>query len=798
MHAITLALLFTPPMAASAQDPLATSLPRREGEVIVAGLADTVEIAHDGLGVPVIRGESFMDIVRGQGFVHAQERFFQMDLARRYAAGELAALVGPALVESDRRMRSRRLRLVAARILQRASDDEKNLLGAYVAGVNAGLNDLGAPPIEYSFLRATPKPWTAADSVLVILSLTDALHFNGAFEEALGVMAEALPAELVSFLTPSTTRFDSPLLTRSGEVGRNDYSPQPIPGPDVVNLRAPAGIAAASAWPPDLSRIVGDSFDFYSLAGSNNWAVAGSRSAHGGAMLANDPHLVLSVPGIWFRVELVTPDLHLTGVSLPGLPSIVAGSNGRLAWGLTNTTADFQDLIVIEISPDDPSLYRTPDGYEPFEEIEDEIAVAGGEPIRITLLKTRWGIVDRFDHHGRPVVLKWIGLEPEMFNLTLFEMRRAQTLEDGVRMMRSWHGPSQNVLLASDDGRIAWVVSGYLPKRRGFSGKFPVSWADGDVRWDGALDERDRPSMIDPPGGVLYTANNRTIERDDADRLANFWAPGVRAARIAEMLGGRDQLTEHDLFTMQLDTRVVLFDFHRDLAIKVIDESGDEALAEVRAILAGWNGRADTDQQALSVLERFRRTLRQFVFAPLVAPCRALSPGFTYRWLMDEEPLRRLLEERLMHMLSPRYAGWNDLVLDALRTSVRSLRAGFDGAIPPWGEINRARIEHPAASAAGPLARLLKMPRDPLPGHFYAVRVATPTFGASMRMVVSPGREDQGILHIPAGQSGHPLSPYFRNSHQSWLLGEPTPLRAGDLVSVFRLTPAKTGADPPG
>lgn len=766
-------------------DPLRDSLPVYAGEASVAGLSASVTIRRDTQAVPVIEGRNALDVMTAQGFAHAQERFFQMDLARRYAAGELAELVGPPMLATDRTMRPHRFRAVAAAVAAGLSPDDRAMLDAYVRGVNAYLSLAAAPPPEYALLNTNPQPWSAEDSVLVILSMYDALHREAAVERRLGVMQEALPAELVSFLTPDTTRDDSPLILEQD--GTNGYRPMPIPGPQVIDLRAEASPDAhAVAFADELVE------PMPLLAGSNNWAVAGSRTSDGRAIVANDPHLMLAAPVLWYRCELAWPGHRAVGVSLPGVPWIVIGCTEHLAWGVTNATADFQDWIIVEVDPNSASRYRTPEGWETFGELVETIRVRGGADETLTLRTTRWGVVQAEDHRDRPLVLKWTAHDPTMTNLGLMRMISARTLEEGLAVARDWRGPSQNVVMADTTGRIGWVVSGASPNRVGFSGKFPVSWADGTKGWGGELPEDIRPMVIDPPTGVVFTANNRTASLATSRRLSSMWAGPDRAHRIAALLAAGTFFTERDLLTMQLDTRVAPLEAYQALALRLLDGVEDTELAPARDAIAAWSGRAEVDQPGLPLLNAWQRRVRTRVLTPIVRDCIAIDPSFRYGWYLADEVVARILEERPMHLLAPGFESWDALLLTCLREAIADLKR----AQPPlpidatWGQVNRAAIRHPVAEAAPPFLRgMLGMPEDPLPGHPDAVRVATPNFGASMRMVVSPGHADDGYLQLPTGQSGHPLSPHFRDQHRAWLEGQPVPLRPGDIVHTFTLAP---------
>lgn len=755
------------------------SVAKTAGEITVPGLTGPVRIARDDIGVPEITGEELHDVVRAQGFVHGQERFLQMDLLRRVSSGRLAALVGARAVESDRAYRSMRCTAVADAVVRRQPDDIARLLEAYAEGVNAGLAALDGPPPEYSFMGVKPEPWLPRDTILTLLTMSDTLNWNKDIELRIQVMLAALPEDLVRFLLPEDTRFESPLLP-----GNDADAPKPaIPGSDVIDLRGQARFQT----PPGL-------VDVPPVAlGSNNWAIAGSRSAHGGAIVANDPHLEITVPGIWYRVELAWSGGRAMGLSLPGSPGVLIGSNGHLAWGFTNSQGDFQDWIVVEPDPDDARQYRTPDGPEPFTREVEVIEVAGGAPIEHALRMTRWGPIARVDHEGRGLVLRWTALDPEIVNMDILRMMVARTLEQGVEIARAWYGPSQNVVIADDGGRIAWAVSGYFPRRLGFDGEVPRSWAEEGVGWAGPMDESLRPVVVDPPEGILYTANNRTVDLAWARMLGNGWDIGARARRIAELLRTGDKLDEEDLLSIQLDTRVEIFDFYRDLAIEVTNSANDDPLmAEARVVLEAWNGRADLDQSAVRLLHVFRNKLHEEIMAPLLAPCLRVDPFFHFSWARVEESMRRLLEVRPQHLCPPGFQSWDAFIRETLASVLATLikETPMGRLDVPWGAVNRTLVRHPMAEEARLFASMLNMPSEPLPGHRYAVRVGLPRYGASARMVVSPGREERGVLHIPAGQSGHPLSPHYRDSHAAWLEGRPTSFRVGEAAEVLTLVPS--------
>ncbi|HVS04373.1 MAG TPA: penicillin acylase family protein [Thermoanaerobaculia bacterium] len=758
------------------------SLARTEGELALPGLAAPVRVSRDARGVPTVRGESLSDVVAALGFLYAQERFFQMDLARRYSAGELAALLGDGALAADRRLRPYRLRPAARRILGELPAEHRQLLAAYAAGVNAGLADLGARPPEYLLLRAAPEPWLAEDAVLAQLYFFLTLSVNDGFERPLGVMAATLPPELVAFLTPDTSRFDAPLLGGSAADPSGGYRPLSIPGPEVVDLRG----SAPSDPGRDVVRQYGDL-----PAGSNNWALAGWRTAHGGAIVANDPHLGLGVPNVWYRVDLAWPGHRVRGVTAAGLPGVVIGSSERVAWGMTNGMADQVDLVVVEVDPADPGRYRVGGGSEPFSVAYEPLAVAGGAAETLEVRATRWGPVVAADWQGRPLAWRSPVHDPGGIDVGVLDLMRAEDAERAVVVARGWKGPSLNLVLGDRDGHIAWVLSGFLPARRGFDGKWPRSWADGSVGWDGPLPEDERPVLVDPPSGVLFTANQRTVGTPASHRLSRVWTQPTRAFRLAELLAAQRSWNEAETLAVQLDTRSVEHDAIRDLVLATIPaDDPDAVLRRVRQHVAAWDGTAGADQVGFRLLQRTAEALREAVLVPLLAPALAADPDLRFDWPLAFEPALRILEERPAHLLPPGHASWNGLVRSTLRQAARRPTEAIEDLDRPWGEVNRAGIRHPLSRAVRPLAPWLDMPDEPLPGWPGVLRTQAPGYGASLRLVAAPGHLERALFHMPGGQSGHPLSPFYRRGHRDWVEGRPTPLLPGKAVTRFTLRPA--------
>jgi penicillin amidase len=765
------------------------SLPALEGARALPGLSADVRIERDKLGVPAIRGGTRIDVARATGFVHAQDRFFQMDLMRRSSAGTLAELIGPALLDADKSVRRNRFRTFAERALADASPGDRALLDAYAAGVNAGLAAMRQPPFEYLLLRSQPAPWRPEDTFLVVYAMFLRLQDDtGRHEATLGTMHDALPAPLFAFLSPRGSEWDAPI---EGE----PFAAPTIPGPGEFSLEPQEGIARQHPEDGDAER--GEPL----RAGSNNWAVAASRTASGHALLASDMHLGLSIPNTWYHASLVWSDggreRRVTGVMLPGTPIITVGSNGEVAWAFTNTEGDWSDLVLLDIDPSDPETYRTPEGPRRIEHVKERIPVKGAAAVEADIPWTIWGpIVDR-DPSGRQRAIRWTAHDPGGVDLGLMRMEEAHDLDGALRTVAAAGIPAQNVVVADATGRIGWTIGGRMPRRVGFDGRLPSSWADGQHRWEGLLPPDEAPRLVDPTGGLVWSANNRVVSGKAAGLIGDGgWDLGARARQIRDDLRALPKATPIDLLQVQLDDRALFLQRWRDLLLAMLTPEAAAAFpdrAAARRLVEAWSGRASVESAGYRIVRAFRSAVADDVLDALTVRCHEADPSFeTSSMPQREGPLWRLVSERPAHLLSRSYKTWDEALLASLdRALTLVTRDGTPLEQATWGKRNMLRMQHPLSRAVPQLASWLDMTPRPLPGDSSMPRVQAPEFGASERMVVPPGHEEEGLFHMPGGQSGHPLSPWYRAGHEAWASGQPAPFLPGAPEHVLVLTPAR-------
>jgi penicillin amidase len=772
-------------LATAAWWALRGSLPVLDGRAGLPGLSAPATIARDALGVATIDAAHEADAMRALGHVHAQERFFEMDLMRRSPAGELAALFGPAAVDVDREHRVHRMRARAQATVEAMPADQRALLDAYVDGVNAGLDALRARPWPYLVLRAAPEPWRVEDSVLVghamYFDLQDA---RNARELALWRSRPHLPEALHALVTHAGSSWDAPLVGAA-------IGDAVLPGPGLVDLRALPAPAT------DASRTTGEP----AAVGSNNFALAGTLTTHGSALVANDMHLGLRAPGIWFRARLRYSDarapdgqVDVSGFTLPGLPAVIVGSNGHVAWGFTNSYGDYLDWALERPCAGEAGEDAPTRACVRLTRHRELIAVAGAEPVVLDVDESDWGPVLHPAGDGQVLSLRWTAHLPGAINLGLADFARASDTEQALLMARDVALPGQNLVIGDASGRIAWRLLGPLPLRRaGCNPAAPVATTGPDACAPWSMDTRHGPTLASPTANRIWTANARVVDGAALGAIGDGgYALGVRAAQIRDALRAAERFGVDDLLAIQLDDRALLLDRWHALLLERAREQQAPALLALAAASGDWSGHASTDSTGYRLVRAWRLAVNERIANGLFAPARAaLGDDFRMPSLPQLEGVAwPLVTERPAHLLPRSHASWDALFEDAA-ASVRDELAPLGPlAERSWGEANTARICHPLAGALPAFLRgHLCMPAGPLPGDTLVPRVQAPSMGASQRMVVAPGREAEGVIHQPGGQSGHPLSQFWGAGHDDWVHGRPSPFLPGEARHSLLLQP---------
>ena len=769
------------------------SLPEYDG-IIHAPLSAPVTVERDSLGSVTLRSENRKDLVWALGYVHAQERFFQMDLMRRQAAGELAELFGPAALQADREARKHLMRARAWAILAELPDEQRKLLAAYRDGVNNGLAALTTRPFSYLLIRAEPVAWREEDTILVVGAMYFTLkEASDSRELAFSTMRAALPEAAYRFLTASGGEWDAPL------VGAALQWPEP-PSADELDLRKldPSLAPSRDARSPDE----------YSddVPGSNSFAVAGEL-ADGPALVANDMHLELNVPSIWFRTRFIYPDSSnpelshdVAGVSLPGTPAITVGSNRRIAWSFTNSYGDFIDWVRIIRDPEDASRYRSATGWKPIKVRKETLKVRDAADEMLDVYETEWGPIMANDHDGVPLALSWTAHRRGAINITLNELEQAENVEEAILIAQKAGIPAQNFIVGDREGRTAWTIAGRIPARKdGYDPMLPADWSKPNAGWRGWLEPELYPVIIDPPSKRLWTANARTVDDPMLYQLGDGgYDLGARAKQIRDGLYERDSFTPAEMLAIQLDDRALFLSRWRELLEATLTRAGAAPWRdEMQQAMNDWDGHASTQSVAYRLVRAFRQEVVNSVLEGFEAAVRRSHPNFTLPTLgQAEHAVWKLIEQQPQHLLLSVYSNWDDLLTTcAKRVAERMQRQPGGIAARNWGERNTARILHPLSQALPVFAaKWLDMPKDPLPGDNKMPRVQSPEFGASNRFVVAPGDEERGYFEMPGGQSGHPLSPYYGSGHADWVAGKPAPFLPGPPEHTLYLRPTVTSA----
>lgn len=761
---------------------LRASLPQYDGEATLAGLSAPVFIDRDALGSVTFKGESRLDLALAMGYVHAQERFFEMDLMRRQAAGELSELFGAASLAHDRKARAFRMRARATTVLQQLPETQLELLDAYRDGVNQGTAALTARPFPYLLTQTQPAAWRNEDSILVIAAMFFTLNESNIDRElALSSLHAALPEPVYQFLNTPAGNWDAPLIDEP------IASPK-LPSSTQINLQA-----------LDKKLFNGSPLATEQSPGSNSFAVAGTLT-DGPAMVANDMHLTLRAPNLWFRTRLIYPDAvseaqfhDIIGVSLPGVPSVVIGSNRHIAWSFTNSHGDFSDWVRIKTDADDQTRYLGSTGWQPVKIHHETIRIRNSADETLQISETEWGPILARDHDGTPLALAWTALRPEATNLKLIELEHVRSAQQAARIAPLLGIPVQNFIVGDRHGNISWTLAGRIPIRSGtYDPHIPADWTTANTGWSGWLEPEHYPLINNPATQRLWSANSRPVSGSLLDILGNGgFDLGARATQIRDGLFARDQFAATDMRAIQLDQRALLLTRWYQLLSNTL-ESADNKLLWVSAMkdaLTDWDGQASTDSVAYRVVRTYRHEVTKAVLNGFAAPVRQRDAAFEIPRLSQAEVIVwQLLEQQPQHLLPAPYKNWEELLYLCAQQSAEQMQQDGDITERSWGEVNAAQIRHPLSQKLPSwLARWLDMPNDPLPGDHNMPRVQSPSFGASQRSVVAPGQEEHGYFDMPGGQSGHPLSPYYGRGHADWVNGNRTPFLPGTAERQMKL-----------
>jgi penicillin amidase len=759
------------------------SIPPLDATERVMGLGASVEVRWDGVGIPHLAARSDRDAFAALGYLHARDRLWEMDLLRRTAEGRLAEILGPAAVDVDRFLRTLDIPRAASRSRALLPPEVRGLAQAYARGVNAWIDDRGRPlGPEFMVLRYRPGHWSE-QAIFEIARLMAWDLVNAGGELSLARAAARIGGERVGELFPAYPDSAPVILPR----GSGRWAPRAAGGTRAgPGAGAGAGADAparqrAGRWPalpsallasrdvPAIPPLAATLLDAAASArASNSWVIGPARTRSGKPILANDPHLALRAPALWYLAAIESPGFHVVGATIPGIPAIILGHNRSIAWGLTNVGVDDVDYVIERLS-DDSSRVETPSGWQPLEVIHDSIRVRGRAAVPFTLRRGPHGALAGRAPGGDPrtaLAMRWNAQDPSDELTALLGVDRAASWGEFRVALRGFRVPEQNWVYADVDGNIGYQMTGAVPVRRSGNGLLPTpGWTD-EGRWERYLDFEELPWAVNPREGFIVTANNRVVGPEYPGFITASWEMPYRAARIRELIQDGGPLTAAAVRRMQMDTLDVFARWAKDLAARAARRVGRPDLARA---LAKWDGTMGSDRVEPSLFWTWYRAVQRLTYEDELPD--GYAPG---------NPLHRWLRAGG----SP----WFDDVrtpqredLDAV--SDRAMREAVSQADSVrWGAMHVTLSAH-ALGSVRILDRLLGLNIGPSPraGSLYTVDVADfgslrPPFlnihAASFRQVVDLADLAHAGMVITTGQSGNPLSRRYRDQVSWWWRGD--------------------------
>jgi penicillin amidase len=782
------------------------SLPQLDGTIQVTELSAPVEVLRDARGVPHLRASSLQDLFFAQGYVTAQDRLWQMDLSRRLAEGELSEVFGERTLRLDIENRALGFRQASERALAELSPEARARLTAYANGVNAFIASHGDRlPIEFHLLNCQPRPWREIDSLGVALNMAKTLNTTWGRDLMRERIQAKLGSELSADLFPDHSPLDEPVAEVAAThrpVGKASQSARrwcPILNGAPRLVGASAGLKAGSTsqfgtvpaqtidpveLDPILAALVSSSDSSEAGLGSNDWVVSGAHTQSGLPLLANDPHLDHSVPSVWYMIHLKSPGLNVSGVSLPGLPLLVIGHNEKIAWGVTNTGPDVQDLYVESFNLRDPRKYLHNGAWVDAEVRDEVIKVRRKRDYRLTVKVTRHGPIISHEAN-RDLALRWTALEPHALS-ALFngasKMSLAQNWEQFTAALRDYTGPMQNFVYADRDGNIGYYAAAWVPIRKRGTGTVPVPGGTDDYDWTGYIPFEDLPHSYNPASGIIATANGRVVPDAYPYFITSAWAEPYRTARIFQLLRAGKAFTVDDMLRIQTDT-LALEDIW--LAGQLLQAAyhnqpqNPDAQYALR-LLSHWDGEASMDSAATLVCEVTRKALLERILKPKLGD--DLSG---YHWGMSTTFLENVLTNDWTRWLPPGDFTFGDTLVKSLEEGVKqipSLAGSRSRGAWKWGATIPLTFYHPLGQGLPFLGRLLDVGPFPQAGTATTVKATTARHGPSMRMVVDLSNLDHSVQNITLGESGQVFSPYYKDQFDAWYNGRSFPMSFSDAA----------------
>ena len=752
-----------------------SALPQLDGTMQVRGLSTQVTVTRDAHGVPTIEASNLKDLFFAQGYVTAQDRLWQMDMMRRFAAGELAEILGDDFLKHDREQRILGLRVAAQKAIEIASDADRSRFEAYAQGVNAYIEShRDRLPLEFRILHYSPRLWTAEDSSLIAAQMVKDLN-HGPYKHALTrekILAKLGP-ELTADLYLNSSVHDHPPTMSRPHVPKNREDGKMTPegagsATDEVPIPAAFGFSSIAALDSDQPPAVG----------SNNWVVSGAHTVSGKPLLSNDMHLGHQMPNLWYEAHLLSGNFEAAGVTLPGVPYVIVGHNQRIAWGFTNVGPTVEDVYVETFNRD--GQYLTPEGWREPQHRREVIHRKGQPDMSMDVVLTRHGpiISELVPGETRQLALRWMLYEGT--RNPFFEVNSAQNWEQFRRAFSKFDAPGQNVVYADVDGNIGYQSTGKIPIRASVDGSLPENGSDNLHEWTGYIPFEKLPSTFNPPSGIIATANSRITPDGYPYSISTGWEAPWRSARIYSLLESGKKFSAADMLELQSDIYSEFEHYSAERLVYSVDHAKNPSprVRQAAEILRRWDGRMSADSPAPTIAAGARAQLTRLVLEPKLGKAPkdpheldATLNWRSYRWPMQSVWLENVISQRPARWLPKKYANFDEVLTAALDAAISEPDADRDLNSWKWGKFHPVEIQHPILGRI-PLVKHWSGPgvREQS-GSGFAVKAVTRDHGPSERMTVDLSNFDQSTLNLVTGQAGNFLSPFYMDQWNAWYQG---------------------------